>query len=148
MSLVSQEEKHDIDNGSRDDPPRESAIIVGPAEVSAPPGTTRIELPEIAAVPVTEVAEVPEVTIPPVPSTFIAGPGEFLALRVILITWPKCMHASWSKSRSHERLVRDLGAWTPQSVRSSVQAHTYRRPFDVLRMVRQLLPGYFGRGEL
>jgi hypothetical protein len=53
-----QEEKHGIDNGSRDDPPRESAIIVGPAEVSAPPGTTRIELPEIAAVPVTEVAEV------------------------------------------------------------------------------------------
>ena len=70
-----QEEKHDTDNGSRDVLPRESTIIVGPAEVSASPGTVRIEIPEIAAVPVTEVAEVPEVTIPPVPSTLIAATG-------------------------------------------------------------------------
>ena len=106
-----QEEKHDTDNGSRDDPPRESTIIVGPAEVSAPPGTARIEIPEIAAVPVTEVAEVSEVTIPPVPSTFIAATEGIFSPKSDSDYVAEVHARVMVKSRSHERLVRDFGEW-------------------------------------
>ena len=106
-----QEEKRDTDNGSRDDPPRESTIIVGPAEVSAPPRAARIEISEMAAVPVTEVAEVPEVTIPPVPSTLIAATARIFSPKSDSDYVAEVHARVMVKSRSHERLVRDFGEW-------------------------------------
>jgi len=104
-----QEEKRDTDNGSRDDPPRESTIIVGPAKVSASPRAARIEISEMAAVPVAKVAEVPEVTIPPVPSTLIAATGGIFSPKSDSDYVAEVHARVMVKSRSHERLVRDFG---------------------------------------